>query len=675
MHIKSFFVAAFTSTCILAGCTDLTRENFEKNKLKPESFFDFNTTSQMKIDLDYGEYGAYTQVSIYADEPGFSEESLENNSPLFKVFTDKHGKVLSAFNMPEAVQDSVYLYTSAIGTPRIVKAAVKESTIQYKYERIQYSKEAAKTRVIDWPYFDDHEGLHAVLNWWQGYEHGKIGDHNGLIIDPCVIGADALPSITKAFWNGSSTRPFIVDNSASLTDDEIDIYTTKDSVKVYFTFLTENANSLNAIGYYFYPIGKRPWESGGVEKFLIFPNTSVAGNIPYVNYYIKGFYGEDNAPVSNMTTVQLLYVSYDQNGGRTISEYFPKDLAIGFFVIKDSWDPGNYNSKYNFSSDKFIYTDCIWNKYSSPKFIRKDAAGYAVYGAEYGNDGSFDDIMFTMSSLPEDGISYTAEKIPDVPVIPDPYYPDPDDPDDPDEPDEPETDEDEYVSRNVIYRTYCYEDLWPVKGDYDMNDVVIDHCSTIKSDIYNNVMEIVDEFTVCNRYMSAQVADAFAVIIPESQRGEMTLPRDAVEEDGTGAVILFDDVQEHLGKTVKIVRDFSGKRLSSGSVITDLDPFIIPLIDNDDFLYDHRREVHMPKKEGTKKLNASLLGMAQDAYFVDKDGKHPFAITIPLSAKKGEYIIPEEMHQIDSEYADFEEWVESSGKNNKDWYKYYRYAK
>lgn len=254
----------------------------------------------MKIDLDYGEYGAYTQVSIYADEPGFSEESLKNTSPLFKVFTDKHGKVLSAFDMPEAVQDSVYLYTSAIGTPRIVKAAVKESTIQYKYERIQYSKEAAKTRVIDWPYFDEYEGLHAVLNWWQGYEHGKIGDHNGLIIDPCVIDADDLPSITKAFWNGSSTRPFIVDNSASLTDDEIDIYTTKDSVKVYFTFLTENANSLNAIGYYFYPIGKRPWESGGVEKFLIFPNTSVAGNIPYVNYYIKGFYGEDNAPVSNI---------------------------------------------------------------------------------------------------------------------------------------------------------------------------------------------------------------------------------------------------------------------------------------------------------------------------------------------------------------------------------------
>lgn len=154
--------------------------------------------------------------------------------------------------------------------------------------------------MIDWPYFDEYEGLHAVLNWWQGYEHGKIGDHNGLIIDPCVIDADDLPSITKAFWNGSSTRPFIVDNSASLTDDEIDIYTTKDSVKVYFTFLTENANSLNAIGYYFYPIGKRPWESGGVEKFLIFPNTSVAGNIPYVNYYIKGFYGEDNAPVSNI---------------------------------------------------------------------------------------------------------------------------------------------------------------------------------------------------------------------------------------------------------------------------------------------------------------------------------------------------------------------------------------
>lgn len=43
--------------CIFAGCSDLTMENFRKNKLQPEMFFDFNTTSRVKIDIDYGEYG------------------------------------------------------------------------------------------------------------------------------------------------------------------------------------------------------------------------------------------------------------------------------------------------------------------------------------------------------------------------------------------------------------------------------------------------------------------------------------------------------------------------------------------------------------------------------------------------------------------------------------------
>lgn len=635
---------------MLSGCSDLNMENFRKHKLQPEMFFDFNTTSRINIDIDYGEYGAQTLVSIFAAPPLNSSER-----PLFKAYTDERGRILTSFEMPDSIKDSVFLLTSAIGTPQIAAAAVYDSTILFKYEKHEYSKDDIRTRVVDYPYFGyDNGNLHAILNWYGQY-HGRVGDHNQLIAANCMVPAELLPNITRAFWNGASTRPAMLDNSASITGADINIVTTKDSVEVFFTFLTENTATLNSLGYYFYPQGKAPADFNAIQKYIIFPNTSVEGNEPYGN---SMQFSGNNAPVSKMTTVQLLYVDYS-TGGTTFSKYFPKDLEIGFFALKKGWIP-NWTGGINLSDSQFIYTDLAGNNNGAAYFIRKDAEGYAVYGAECDKDTSFDDIMFTVQSSPAEGLAYTAAKIPDSPSTPDP--------------EEPEDDDEDfgYHVKNEYYRTYCFEDLWPVKGDYDMNDVVIDHHSRIYGDNTNHAYYIIDDFTVCNRYMSAQVSDAFAVIIPEYQRGTITIPEGAYDETETGAIILFDNVQNHLGETVSIYRDLSRKRMSPDEIITDLDPFIIPLIDNDDYLSDERREVHMPKKQGTYKLDSRFLGAAEEAYFVDKDGKHPFAITIPLSVKDGEFTLTDEMKQIDTEYPYFAYWAASNGQEDKDWYYKYR---
>lgn len=635
---------------MLSGCSDLNMENFRKHKLQPEMFFDFNTTSRINIDIDYGEYGAQTLVSIFAAPPLNSSER-----PLFKAYTDERGRILTSFEMPDSIKDSVFLLTSAIGTPQIAAAAVYDSTILFKYEKHEYTKDDIRTRVVDYPYFGyDNGNLHAILNWYGQY-HGRVGDHNQLIAANCMVPAELLPNITRAFWNGASTRPAMLDNSASITGADINIVTTKDSVEVFFTFLTENTATLNSLGYYFYPQGKAPADFNAIQKYIIFPNTSVAGNEPYGNS--MQFSGH-NAPVSKMTTVQLLYVDYS-TGGTTFSKYFPKDLEIGFFALKKGWIP-NWTGGINLSDSQFIYTDLAGNNNGAAYFIRKDAEGYAVYGAECDKDTSFDDIMFTVQSSPAEGLAYTVAKIPDSPSTPDPEEPEDDDEDF------------EYHVKNEYYRTYCFEDLWPVRGDYDMNDVVIDHRIRVYTDYSNKVLRVYDDFTVCNRYKSAQVVDAFAVIIPESQRGTMILPDGAIEEDETGAVILFDDIQEHLDETVTIKRVLNSSSLTINDIITDYDPFIIPLIDNDNILRDDRREVHMPKKNGTKKLDYRLLGMAQEAYFVDKDGEHPFALTIPVSVKNGEYTITSEMIEIDSEYDRYSNWVHTRGKEDKDWYTTYR---
>lgn len=73
------------------------------------------------------------------------------------------------------------------------------------------------------------------------------------------------------------------------------------------------------------------------------------------------------------------------------------------------------------------------------------------------------------------------------------------------------------------HRTYAFEDIWPDGGDYDMNDVVIDHHHrmTIKRDgdgnIYNDwITRIEDDFYAIQPEGSADYQDAFGVEIPKT---------------------------------------------------------------------------------------------------------------------------------------------------------------
>ena len=165
---------------MLSGCSDLNMENFRKHKLQPEMFFDFNTTSRINVDLDYGEYGAYTLVSIYSENPLATEADAVKDGtairPVLKLFTDGQGKVVSSFDMPESLGSTVFLQTSSMGVPQLVEAEVVDSTITYKYERPEYSKEDFRTRVASYLYYGmDLGNLHCILNCWGQY-HGKVGD-------------------------------------------------------------------------------------------------------------------------------------------------------------------------------------------------------------------------------------------------------------------------------------------------------------------------------------------------------------------------------------------------------------------------------------------------------------------------------------------------------------------
>lgn len=86
--------------------------------------------------------------------------------------------------------------------------------------------------------------------------------------------------------------------------------------------------------------------------------------------------------------------------------------------------------------------------------------------------------------------------------------------------------------------------------------------------------------------------------------------------------------------------------------------------------------VELPKATG--KANSEQIGAEDDAYYINKDGKYPFAIMLPATTgTEGpiRFTPAKETVRIDLEYPDFAKWVESNGATNNDWYLYYQSSK
>lgn len=332
----------------------------------------------------------------------------------------------------------------------------------------------------------------------------------------------------------------------------------------------------------------------------------------------------------------------------------------------------------NFSQPIF-YSNGEWNQRN--RVMTRNTGKYMIYGFEDNDDDSkseknytFEDIVFTISSDPQQAVI---------------------DPNNPDTIPESEITEQKLKIGQRDFLTYCYEDLWPYMGDYDMNDVVVEHRAGMYFDNDNSLLEVRDTFTVSNEIASSGegVKDAFAIRIPTSQRSaNMSLPEGAIIESDTESIILFKNAQDNLKKSFIIRRAFDKGTISMSSLVRglDLDPYIIPVFPDETIQCtdNNRREVHFPKKPGTSKVNPQYYINDTEAFYVARDNKHPFAIAIPLPVARTReeiakakidgsmFILPSEMYSIDGQYAksghSFEEWVSSNGSGKTDWYKNYK---
>jgi LruC domain-containing protein len=249
-----------------------------------------------------------------------------------------------------------------------------------------------------------------------------------------------------------------------------------------------------------------------------------------------------------------------------------------------------------------------------------------------------------------------------------------------------------YPSENTV-GTLAFEDLWPSKGDYDFNDMVIDYNFNTVTNAQNQVVQI--NASITTKAIGASYHSGFGIQLPINPnlissitgtdvRGTMIAKNANGTEAGQSkaTIILFDDAYTQLPwpgtgigvnttagatyvqpKTLRLVINLTAPVSATIMGLPPYNPFI--------FTNKTRgNEVHLINKIPTDLANTSLLGTQHDnsnpatgRYYVTAQNL-PFAMDIA-----GQYEYPVEKKVITETHLKFYQWGVSGGAQYKDWYK------
>ena len=245
------------------------------------------------------------------------------------------------------------------------------------------------------------------------------------------------------------------------------------------------------------------------------------------------------------------------------------------------------------------------------------------------------------------------------------------------------------------FGTLAYEDLWPGKGDYDFNDLVIDYQFNIMINTSNYIEKVTGTFIIkafgasFENGFGFQLSDAIDPADLNVTGYELT--ESFIELDGNGTesgldiptIIVYDNAynqMEHPGigigvnttpgapyvtpDTLVITIDFKPNTYNYNDLdIANFNPFLIV-----NKVRNH--EVHLPFYAPTAKADPSLFGQWEDdsnpstgRYYLSAQNL-PWAINIYET-----FDYPQEKQEILWAHLKFAEWAMSGGVQFPDWYK------
>ena len=434
----------------MAGCVDKSKYEMSINpgdSMPGEvaNSFDFSTVQKVNLNVDYSAFKTYGPVffSVYTENPFIEVEDApddqwnENVKPIYEDYTGENGKFNAVVELPAYAQH-LYIATGNFFTGMmLLEADVKNGAASVVAENQQVVAARGGTRAEgDGVSTADLSklnlttvGKNKIYNDWKNwlgtwnsasgrpdYLLTKTTNNSNLwISDEEMEGLYA--AVGTAFVSGSA-----------MNDEYIsypDLLLTQDS-EVTFTLLGGSTCWKSSLGYYYYTDDNKPTKPSDINIIMLFPNTQDG---QWARYALKNGETYNGIGVERGDVVQLMYYpNIANNDNKDATTVFPKGTRIGFILKTQAWamQGNNYSIR------------CKNNKYYNNKYNTWCATTDGLsYCSPIGNQGTF---LNPNGDSRGAKFSYKTKN------------------------------GDNYTSTTGVY---AFEDLWPNKGDYDLNDAIV----------------------------------------------------------------------------------------------------------------------------------------------------------------------------------------------------------
>ena len=670
-------VLPFLTSC--SSKTDLYQPDEPEQPSQPETpkeeanDFDFSTVQSVSISLNMGlraEVEMFTSNPLVADEMGNYVKD-ENKHPFLSGRTKADGSLDFSCHIPAAAAD-IYVFSKTVGTPMLMKSAISNGKVANFAEVDMESATKAGTRASWDGNVSDAQSQKGVYSNWATLQYTLATQDE----------QKTQGTQIKKEWKETIEATLKKRNNYGNVSYQFDVpYITFDkdvTIKAFFVSHGNNKRN-NTLTFYTFGNGVQRAESNlNGDKYV------TIGKTPSDYPLTVAMEGLGKKREGDGTTLTL-------NGSTT----FPQGTSMAFVLLVNPSDKKTDKchavfSEYSTNGD-FTYNFNQYTAYnnSGEAVLTKNVHHMMAFKLDNTHIAlAFEDQPYHESRTDQYGGDFRddiviLEVTPTVPAD----LPEGEDPNKQEEP--------EYIWQQDSYGILGFEDLFPSKGDYDMNDVAMTYHRAAYYDETWSVVMLEDEFTFINNGAKYKNAFGYDLFGDKSYFGSFNFTRSDIKSievtstykcDGQGldtdlqrpVVMLLDNSQKvPVGTTfkVKTILNKPIDMFTYGTLNYQFNPFIVI----NGYKEQGRNEVHPTHFTPTEKMNNALFGTKDDRsdpanglYYVgNKSNWHPFAINIlATSDEVAKFKVPTEYKSIEECYPQFKSWYESNGANNKDWYNY-----
>ncbi len=630
-----------------------TLKRMEDMKVSPD--FKFSTTQNVGIQIytldNTGAPVKGIRVDVYTDIPD------NGGSLLLSGISDENGLFSSDYKLATG-SDSVAVGTRAIGFCNMQKVKVNNGTVNLTLggKTNPQNLKSSGEKIF--------KSVNAVYKALGTYQSNGVPNYltTNDVIDAAMI--QDINATLPEYSQAPTTHPqyFASTNEQNLV--------LNDPCNVWVTFVHEGAGYRNVLGFYTYNKNNPPANAAAIDTIhIIFPNVSFGGSGGGLSAGNRVHIGQF-APGTEIAWVLIA------DGFRNST------ITNGNWIL---YSDQNFNPEANAAKKQHVI---LCNDIGRGKFL----LSFEDLRRDGSCDNDFNDAIFYVTADP-----IVAVETQNIPL---PNYTATDTDNDgisnsfDDYPTDPTKAFDNFYPSKDNLGTLAFEDLWPSRGDYDFNDMVVDYNFNQITNGQNKVVQIQLKATL--KAIGASYSNGFGIQLPIAPNLIASVTGTNISEsyivqnpNGTEAgqskatIIVFDNGYNLLPypglpslgvnttpgatyvepTTLTVNINLTSPVALSAMGLPPYNPFMI-------INKERSKEVHLIDGKPTDLMDMSMLGTGHDnsipangRYFVTQNNL-PFAIDVSTH-----FDYPIEKIQVTQAHLKFFPWGESSGSQYYDWYK------